>query len=401
MKKHKLLVLGLWFVVLLARSAPAAPREVKADTTTKALIFPTETQFKTANHLAIGTDVQAANSRLTTLAASSQIDLFLANPVVLGAVPLKLDALKISRSGGSDVVIQQGLGSSAEVDELWVSSSASGANVMKLKNGNAAGFSALAFADNSAAEKLAVGYGNGSALHGFGGWGYVEMSDADGGGSAPGLGIWQSTTYAGALSYEHHPRIGLLENGDFLILERSAPAGNPSGDAGVSLFYFDGQTPVLTLGNVNGTNGYADIRGLDANHAIVLREGLGNTNTFYSFGGTGATKGHIFKTGGARGSQTQRLQVADDGVRIGSSTTTGTPIAKLRHGVATLVAGTVTVSDTSVTTSSRIFVTMQSLGTVAAPKALGVTARTASTSFTITSADATDTSVVAWELIEP
>lgn len=72
-----------------------------------------------------------------------------------------------------------------------------------------------------------------------------------------------------------------------------------------------------------------------------------------------------------------------------------------RSGVATLVAGTVTVANTSVTATTRIQLTAQSLGTVTAPKALAVTARTAGTSFTITSADATDTSVVAWFLVEP
>jgi len=70
-------------------------------------------------------------------------------------------------------------------------------------------------------------------------------------------------------------------------------------------------------------------------------------------------------------------------------------------GIATLVAGTVTVNTTRVTATSRIQCTVQSLGTVTAPKAIAVTARVAGTSFTITSADATDTSVVAWEIIEP
>jgi hypothetical protein len=75
--------------------------------------------------------------------------------------------------------------------------------------------------------------------------------------------------------------------------------------------------------------------------------------------------------------------------------------ANAKQGVATLVAGTVTVSNTSVTATSRILLTVQSLGTVTAPKAIAVTARTAATSFVITSADATDTSVVAWEIFEP
>jgi len=72
-----------------------------------------------------------------------------------------------------------------------------------------------------------------------------------------------------------------------------------------------------------------------------------------------------------------------------------------RLGTATLVAGTVTVANTSVTANSRILLTVQSLGTVTAPKSIAVTARVAATSFTITSSDATDTSVVAYHIIEP
>lgn len=75
--------------------------------------------------------------------------------------------------------------------------------------------------------------------------------------------------------------------------------------------------------------------------------------------------------------------------------------ANAKQGVATLVAGTVTVSNTSVTANSRIFLTVQSLGTVTKPQAVGVTARTAGTSFVITSFDATDTSVIAYEIFEP
>lgn len=71
-----------------------------------------------------------------------------------------------------------------------------------------------------------------------------------------------------------------------------------------------------------------------------------------------------------------------------------------RIGTATLVAGTVTVANTSVTANTRIFVTVQSLGTVSVMQAVGVTARVNGTSFTITSANVTDTSVISWFLIE-
>lgn len=73
--------------------------------------------------------------------------------------------------------------------------------------------------------------------------------------------------------------------------------------------------------------------------------------------------------------------------------------ANARMGVATLVAGTVTVANTSVTANSRIFLTSQVDG--GTPGWLRVSARTAATSFTITSSSATDTSTVAYLIVEP
>jgi Pectate lyase superfamily protein len=70
-----------------------------------------------------------------------------------------------------------------------------------------------------------------------------------------------------------------------------------------------------------------------------------------------------------------------------------------KQGVATLVAGTVTVANTAVTATSRIFLTAQSPGGTAG--FLTVSARTAGTSFTILSSNVADTSVVAYEIIEP
>lgn len=72
-----------------------------------------------------------------------------------------------------------------------------------------------------------------------------------------------------------------------------------------------------------------------------------------------------------------------------------------KMGTATLSAGTFTVATTAVTNNSRIFLTVQSLGTVSDPKAIAVTGRTDGQDFTITSADNTDTSVVAWMIVEP
>lgn len=70
-------------------------------------------------------------------------------------------------------------------------------------------------------------------------------------------------------------------------------------------------------------------------------------------------------------------------------------------GTAVLVAGTVVVNTTKVTANSRIFLCAQSLGTVTVGQGLAISARTAGTSFTITSTSITDTSTVAWIIIEP
>jgi hypothetical protein len=71
-----------------------------------------------------------------------------------------------------------------------------------------------------------------------------------------------------------------------------------------------------------------------------------------------------------------------------------------RMGTATLVGGTITVNTTAVTANSRIYLTTQiPSGGIGSPY---VSARTPGTSFTITSTiGATDTSTVAWMIVEP
>jgi len=68
-------------------------------------------------------------------------------------------------------------------------------------------------------------------------------------------------------------------------------------------------------------------------------------------------------------------------------------------GQVTLVAGTATVNTTNITSASLVFLTVAALGTVSTPQAVCVSAITAGTSFVITSASNTDTSVVNWFFI--
>jgi hypothetical protein len=69
-------------------------------------------------------------------------------------------------------------------------------------------------------------------------------------------------------------------------------------------------------------------------------------------------------------------------------------------GTATLSAGTATVSTTKVTANSRIFLTVDG-GTLTNVGAPYISARTAGTSFVITSTNILDASNVAWVIIEP
>ena len=73
--------------------------------------------------------------------------------------------------------------------------------------------------------------------------------------------------------------------------------------------------------------------------------------------------------------------------------------ANATMGVKTLTGGTAVVATTKVTATSRIQLTSQSDG--GTPGWLRVSARSAGTSFTITSSSGTDTSVIAWLIIEP
>lgn len=74
--------------------------------------------------------------------------------------------------------------------------------------------------------------------------------------------------------------------------------------------------------------------------------------------------------------------------------------ANAKQGVTgAMTAGTITVSNTKITANSRLLLTRQAGGTN--PGAVYESARTAGTSFTVTSTNAADTGTVAYEIFEP
>ena len=73
--------------------------------------------------------------------------------------------------------------------------------------------------------------------------------------------------------------------------------------------------------------------------------------------------------------------------------------ANSRMGTSTLVAGTVTVSNTSMTANTRVFITPTAAGTLNGR--LRVSVKSAGASFTVVSSDAGDTASFDWLLVEP
>lgn len=135
--------------------------------------------------------------------------------------------------------------------------------------------------------------------------------------------------------------------------------------------------------NVAGGDAFDRMR-IDGNGNVTLGSGAAARDTQF-----GRTAANTF------GLTTCDLDIvtAGRGVKVAEG-------SNAKQGVATLVAGTVVVSNTSVTATSRIQLTAQTLGTVSTPSALCVSARTAGTSFTILASQNTDTSVVAYEIFE-
>lgn len=175
----------------------------------------------------------------------------------------------------------------------------------------------------------------------------------------------------------------------------------------VNAFKVSGSTFVsLNSGFLHGaTNGFVDGGGNG-----VLRRGLnigvrtGPTNApVDDFNGAWDADGYAVIDGGQVNGQLSFYSGQADALKLG---TPGAGIAikegaNARMGVATLVGGTVTVNNTSVTANTRIFLTAQNNGASGTPGVPRVSARVNGTSFTITSSSASDTSTVAYELKEP
>jgi hypothetical protein len=169
-----------------------------------------------------------------------------------------------------------------------------------------------------------------------------------------------------------------------------------NGDAGVNILTSaSGSTVVVALdANPEATS----FTGTYLNTLISSANALTLNSNVIEGAGTGTNVDIVLTPKGtgqtALSQGNLNLQGASSKVLINAATTASASV-----GSATLVAGTVTVSTTAVTASSLIFLTVGALGTVSTAQAVCVSAQTAGTSFVITSADNTDTSVVNWWII--
>ena len=168
----------------------------------------------------------------------------------------------------------------------------------------------------------------------------------------------------------------------------------------------NGLISFLTIKNSAGTTrgkiGYRDnfIGGLQFS---------GDGNASINFGGDTVflfAGGSVYLTMTTSGSAFTGAVTCSTTLAVAGATTLGggTAIAKLRHGSATLVAGTKTVTDTAITANSRIWINRFTDGGTLGDS-YSIT-RSAGASFTITSKTANvtatlDTSVVSYLIIEP
>lgn len=154
---------------------------------------------------------------------------------------------------------------------------------------------------------------------------------------------------------------------------------------------------IATAGTVTGTG---------ASGTAVLLGGLVTADTFDRFRtqvsgrmdwgpGNAARDTSLYRSGVGLLATDNSLVLAAAGggvqVKEGTNATMGLTAA--------MTAGSIVVSTTKVTANSRIFLTAQNTGGTAG--ALRISARTPGTSFTITSTSGTDTSTVAWWIVEP
>lgn len=200
---------------------------------------------------------------------------------------------------------------------------------------------------------------------------YIATENATGGGPGFGVGI---------------PDDGSTPFGPLDVRTTQAAMAN---------FFFS----ELTSGN-SASFAFTDAAGNGHGSFGLLKTGA-NTSFFIEWNVGGVSKSVSFSSNGtiATTAGDLTLQASTNRVVLPATQKLVIPTgANARAGTATLVAGTVTINNTSVTANSLIFITKTASG--GASGIMRVSAIVAGTSFTVVSASGTDTSSFNWLIVE-
>lgn len=242
---------------------------------------------------------------------------------------------------------------------------------------------------------ISIGRGSGTGLPTnsdiqINGFGQISIPAEGGGGNLTSLSIGANTTSLSGTT----PAISISNNysaGNYINI----------GSGGRNLGVFSGGNLFFTFGldyNVSGTDYLYNNAGTapGASLEITTAGGFNFRTAPSGSNGSGASMTNVMSISNAGGvtllNGSLDISTIGQGLKVAEGT-------NAKQGTSTLGAGgTVTVANTSVTATSRIFLTAQnSSGTAGS---VYVSSRTAGTSFTITSTSALDTRLIAWEIFE-
>jgi hypothetical protein len=220
--------------------------------------------------------------------------------------------------------------------------------------------------------------------------------------STPTLSVTHNTTVSTFLKsiISGQPTIGIQNLGSAAFAVRD----ESNGRIGMSMIMGSARTDLVLGGIGPGPARSAFVRAPDS---LTGTNNAGSDLTIYPGRGTGSgTPGYYVvqvpvtgSTGTTQQSLTSLIVGGDFGLVLGLGQT-GSTFKRVRFGRApAMVGGVIAVSDAYVTANTRIILTVYTVG--GTQGFLNTGTRTASTSFTITSSSALDTSVVDWVSFEP
>jgi hypothetical protein len=215
---------------------------------------------------------------------------------------------------------------SGSINEVLLSGGSAGANVLRLQNTSAGGYSAITFQGSDNHTYGAIGYGNASSVAPFAGSTFWESPVTSG--SPKPIRIILTGTVAGVSAF--HVKQEFTPAGDIVWYKNDGAWGNgtPTNINSPVFTVFGGANsaaaPIVRIGGTHrGSPDASDevctLQMPDENFAIEGRWLTGGIATkYFCFGGTSASgAGHKFYSGGVRASQTLKFQIADDSVVIG------------------------------------------------------------------------------------